>query len=74
MMNLGLFYDCSQSLNVSQQLKLFRGWGRQPLFVWIITFDLRPYQQLRTCSKMKRGCECWGWIELAEYHMCNGLS
>jgi hypothetical protein len=57
MMNLGLFYDCSpyvrlQSLKVSQQLKLFTGWGRQPhaqlpiwrarvsLFVWIITFDL----------------------------------
>jgi hypothetical protein len=35
MMNLGLFYDCSpyvrlQSLKVSQQLKLFTGWGRQP--------------------------------------------
>jgi hypothetical protein len=57
MMNLGRFYDCSpyvrlQSLKVSQQLKLFTGWGRQPhaqpptwmamvsIFVWIITFDL----------------------------------
>jgi hypothetical protein len=51
-MNRGLFYDCLQSLKVSQQLKLFTGWGRQlhaqpptwrtrvSLFVWIITFDL----------------------------------
>jgi hypothetical protein len=31
MMNLGLFYDgFLQSLKVSQQLKLFRGWGHQP--------------------------------------------
>jgi hypothetical protein len=35
MVNLGLFHDCSpyirlQSLRVSQQLKLFTGWGRQP--------------------------------------------
>jgi hypothetical protein len=48
MMNIGLFYDCLQSLKVSQQLKLFTEWGHQPptwrarvsLFVWIITFDL----------------------------------
>jgi hypothetical protein len=53
-LNPGLFYDCFrlQSLKVSQQLKFFTGWGRQPhaqpptwrarvsLFVWIITFDL----------------------------------
>jgi hypothetical protein len=52
-MNLGLFYDCFlQTLKVSQQLKFFMGWGRNPtpnpptrrakvsLFVWIITFDL----------------------------------
>jgi hypothetical protein len=51
-----------QPLNVSQQLKLFTGWGRQPhakpptwrarvfLSVWIITFDLSGMgdpQQLR---------------------------
>jgi hypothetical protein len=53
MMNLSVFYDCFlQSLKVSQQLKLFMCWGRQPHsqpptwrtrvshFVWIITFDL----------------------------------
>jgi hypothetical protein len=57
MMNLGHFYDCSpyvrlKSLKVSQQLKLFTGWGWKPhaqpptwrarvsLFVWIVTFDL----------------------------------
>jgi hypothetical protein len=51
-MHLGLFYDCLQWLKVTQQLKLFTGWGRQShaqpptwsarvsLFVWIITFDL----------------------------------
>jgi hypothetical protein len=58
MMNLGLFYDCLQSLKVSQPLKLFTGWGRKPhaqsttwrakvsLFVWIITFDLPAWEIL----------------------------
>jgi hypothetical protein len=52
MMNLGLLYDCLQSLKFSQLLKHFTGLGCQPhakpptwrtrvsLFVYIMTFDL----------------------------------
>jgi hypothetical protein len=31
MMNLGLFYDCLQSLKVSQQLKILRGGAVNPI-------------------------------------------